>query len=161
MVVPAFIGVLLCELCAFLLCYVPGTLFYLTAETLAPPNCFTCLFYHLFSVIYNTLYFCDSIVLVVSVMVSELVAMAACMVGFCTGGALWAGRLHQQIRRVCHGIRVAFRKTTATDQLPPRQFFCGGSRSRPTPNPRSDAGEEPAVSAARIDPEPQRIYSDV
>lgn len=59
-----------------------------------------------------------------SVFVTEVVALTAFLVGFCTGGVLWAHSLHQQIRRLGHGIRILFRKNAA-NQKPPRHF-CGG-----------------------------------
>lgn len=118
---PAVLGVLICEIVALLLFYLPAKIFYCISEALAPPNCCTCLFYCIFRVLYSVWSFCDSIVLVVSVVVAEIVALAAFLVGFCTGGALWARRLQQQIRRICHGIRVFFRKTNTR----PSRHFCG------------------------------------
>jgi hypothetical protein len=122
MYLPALFTVLFCELMALFLCYLPSALFFHTARAISPPNCCTVIFYAIFLLLYCILSFCDSIILITSVLVTELVALIAYFVGFCTGGAIWAHYLHQQIRRSCHGIRIIFRKKLSTKN-PPRIFF--------------------------------------
>jgi hypothetical protein len=121
-ILPALFAVLYCEMTALLLCYFPSALFFHTARAISPPNCCTGIFFAIFVLLYYILSFCDSIILFISVFVTELVALMAYFVGFCTGGAIWAHYLHQQIRRLCHGIRIIFRKKLSTKN-PPGQFF--------------------------------------
>lgn len=121
MILPALFAVLFCEMMALFLCYFPSALFFHTARAISPPNCCTGIFYAIFLLLYYILSFCDSIILFISVLVTELVALIAYFVGFCTGGAMWAHYLHQQIRRLCHGIRIIIRKKFTKN--PPRQFF--------------------------------------
>lgn len=180
--VPALVGVLTCEMMALCLCHFPAKLFYRVSEALAPPNVCTCLLYCIFRVLYCVFSVCDSILLMVSVIVTEIVALAAFLVGFCTGGALWARYLHQQIRRMCHGIRILFRKTSGTQTRPPRHF--GGLGNPGTDEPvdntdreTNDRGvgdgdvnvgddseknqtEEPVVSATPVDCD-QQGYHDL
>jgi len=149
--VPAIVGVLVCELFALVVLHVPATLVYLTAtKLLSPHNCCCCCCicgccYGVLMLVHRILCACDSIVLVVSVLVTEVVAMVACLVGFCTGGALWAGQVHQHIRKICHGIRVVVRRqttttnnnnTNATDAAPPRRFCGWTTTEQPHPQPQ-------------------------
>lgn len=60
------------------------------------------MFYHLFHLI-------DSIFLVCSVIVTELLAMIGWVLGVMFGGLLVANKRHQYIRVVCHHLRWAFR----------------------------------------------------
>lgn len=111
---------------ALCMCYFPGKLFYHISEAFSPPNCCTCFFYIVFRFAYYVCAFCDSIALVTSVIVTEVVAIVAYLMGFCTGGALWARNLHQQTRRMSHGIRIMFRKNGVAAN-PPRNFCCHSS----------------------------------
>lgn len=144
--VPALFTVLALELVAFVWCYGLSTMFFYIARGFAPPNCCTCLFYYVFMLVHKVMRFVDSILLVVSVVVTEVLGFVACLVGFCTGGAGWASYLQQEIRRTCHGVRILFRKTSASSSTksenssshpPPRTFFCPMEPTTTTP-----AGEE-------------------
>jgi len=146
----ALVAGLNCEIMALLLCYFPSKLFFHASESLAPPNLFTCLFYYIFRLLYCVLSFCDSVVLLMSVLVTEMVALTAFLVGFCTGGVLWAHSLHQQIRRLGHGIRILFRKNAA-NQKPPRHF-CGG--------PGNASAEVSVSSSSAIENDPGAGSSD-
>jgi hypothetical protein len=123
--IPASIGVFIAEMMA-LCVYFLGKFFYHISESFSPPNCCTCLFFVVFRFSYIVCAFCDSIALMISVIVTEVVGIVAYLVGFCTGGPLWARNLHQQTRRMCHGIRIMFRKNGVTAN-PPRKFFCHSS----------------------------------
>lgn len=135
MAIPAVVWVVSCEMISLLICYLPSVFCHKTAKIFSPPDCCTCLFYLIFMTIYGVLSFCDSVVLVVNVFGTEMVAFMAVLVGFLSGGCLWAKFLHQQIRRVCHGIRVVFRKKTS-HRDPPRRFFCYPSAEEEKPHLR-------------------------
>lgn len=122
--VPAVVFALACEMVSLFTCYLPGAACYRIAKLFSPPDCCTCIFYLVFIAVHGVLSFCDSMVLLVSVFGTESVGVVSLLVGFLTGGSLWAKHLHQQIRRVCHGIRVVFRKNTSCGRDPPRRFFC-------------------------------------
>jgi len=123
--VPALVAVLSCELMALILCHFPAVVFFRAARALSPPNCCTGIFDAVLRLLYEVFSFCDSIILLASVMVAEIVALVALVVGFITGGVMWARYLHQQIRRLCHGLRIVFRLKACctTKKNPPRQFF--------------------------------------
>jgi hypothetical protein len=119
----ALLGVLLCEFLALFLCYFPASLVYHAAQIFAPPNACTGILYSSLMIVYYSLALCDSIVLFVSVIVTETLAVVGYVVGALTGGIIWAQYWHQQIRRMCHGIRIVFRNKTPMD--PPRHFVFG------------------------------------
>jgi hypothetical protein len=123
--VPALIAVLTLEMVAFFICYLPGTLFYHFGQAFAPPNCCSCLLYSVFMLVYGALSFADSMILVASVFATECLCLAALFVGFVTGGCLWAKYLQQHIRKLCHGIRIVFRKSDSNNNNPPRGLCCG------------------------------------
>ena len=131
--IPALVWVVSCEMISFFICYLPSVVCHKTAKMFSPPDCCTCLFYLIFKTIYGVLSFCDSMILVINVFGTEMVAAVAVFVGFLSGGCLWAKFLHQQIRRVCHGIRVVFRKNTSCRNHP-RRFFCGPSVEEEKPH---------------------------
>jgi hypothetical protein len=118
----ALLGVLLCEFFALVLCHFPAGLFYHLAQVFAPPNICTGIVYSFFMILYSALTLCDSIVLLVSVLVTELVAGTGFLMGALTGGIIWGLYWHQQIRRTCHGVRIVFRNKCAGDD-PPRTFW--------------------------------------
>jgi len=136
--IPALVVALACELVALLVCHLPGTLFYHAAQVFAPPDCCTCLLYGIFRMGHGILSLCDSMVLVGSVVVTEFVGLVALGVGFLTGGCVWAWYLHQQIRRLCHGIRIVFRHTSATHNNPPRRLFCDRTVERRDAKPHRE-----------------------
>jgi hypothetical protein len=111
----ALVVVLTLELVALFVCYLPGTLFFHCGQAFAPPNCCSCLLYVVFMVVYSALSFADSMILLASVLVTECLCLVAYFVGMVTGGCLWAEYLQQQIRKVCHGIRIVFRKSSNND----------------------------------------------
>ena len=129
--VPAVVAVLYCELVALLLCYFPAMLFFHAARALSPPTCCTGIGYGVCRLLYGIFSVCDSIVLLASVLVTEVVGFMALVVGFITGGVLWSRYFHQHIRKSCHGLRVVFRlnktwtccTTKNINNNPPRQFF--------------------------------------
>jgi len=118
--IPTLVFVVTCEMVALCTCHLPATIFYHIAQVFAPPEICTCLLYAVFMIVYGALAFGDSVVLVVSVFATECVGLVALVVGFFTGGCLWAKYLRQQIRKVGHGIRITFRKNSCK---PPRRFF--------------------------------------
>lgn len=121
--IPALVFVITCEIVSLFTCYLPGAICYHIAKFFSPPDCCTCILYLVFITVHGVLSFGDSMVLVMSIFGTELVGLVAIFVGFLSGGCLWAEYLHQQIRRLSHGIRVVFRKKTTCDK-PPRRFFC-------------------------------------
>jgi len=121
--IPALVVAFTFELVALIVCYAPGSMFYHIAQWFAPPDCCTCLFYVALMLVHFVLSFCDTLILLVSVMVTECLGLVAFLIGFVTGGCLWARVLPQQIRRLCHGIRIVFRKKTSHSNKPARRFF--------------------------------------
>jgi len=121
--VPSLVGVLTVELVACCCCHFPATIFYKFSEALAPPNCCTCLLYLITRIFFCAFSLADSFALLASICVAECLGVFAIMVGFLTGGCLWAKTLHQIIRRGCHGIRVVFRKHCSSQGVP-RGFKC-------------------------------------
>lgn len=120
--IPALVCALACEMVALIACYAPGSMFYHAAQVFAPPSCCTCLFYFALMLVHFVLSFCDTMILLVSVITTECLGLVAFLIGFLTGGCLWARYLQQQIRRLCHGIRIIFRKKTPSNK-PRRRFF--------------------------------------
>jgi hypothetical protein len=144
---PALVVVLSLELVALLVFHLPATLFYRCARAFAPPNICTCFLYLLFSVFRLAFSLGDSVLLLGSVLATECLGLAALVLGFATGGCLWAAFLHQNLRKTCHGLRVAFRRNNNNNSLPshrsarvPSRNACGGTacltRTRSNPNLR-------------------------
>jgi len=133
MAIPALVVVVTCEMVSLFVCYLPSVVCHKIAKICSPPDCCSCILYLIFITIYGVLSFCDSVILVFSVFGTEMVGLMAVFVGFLSGGCLWAKFLHQQIRRVCHGIRVVFRKKTSC-RNPPRIFFCDRSAEEEKPH---------------------------
>lgn len=132
-IAPAAAAVLAMELLAFLFLFVPATLFYQAGQAFAPPNICTCLLYLVFMTLYNAMVLAESILLLASVLFTECIGMVGLLVGFLTGGCLWATHLQQSIRRTCHGIRITFRhngsdsrsSSSSSPTLPThRSLFC-------------------------------------
>lgn len=123
---PAAFAVLAIELVAFVFLYVPSTLLYHAGQAFAPPNICTCLLYFVFMSLYCAMALADSIVLVASVLCTECIGVVGLLVGFLTGGCLWAKHLQQSIRKTCHGIRIAFRRDgdARSTTLPSRSLCC-------------------------------------
>lgn len=117
----ALLGVLLCEFLAFTLCHLPAAVFYHAEQTFSPPNACTGIMYSLCMIFYYSFALCDSIVLLSSVVLSESLAVMALLVGALTGGILWGQYWHQQVRRMCHGVRIVFRRKASGN--PPRHFL--------------------------------------
>mmetsp|Transcript_24274 Transcript_24274/g.45187 ORF Transcript_24274/g.45187 Transcript_24274/m.45187 type:complete len:339 (+) Transcript_24274:66-1082(+) len=139
----AFLGVLLCEMFALALCHFPAALFYRAAQIFEPPNVCTGIIYSVLMLIYYSLSFCDSIVLMVSVLIVEVIANVGFLVGFLTGGFLWGRYWHQQVRRMCHSIRVMCRKSADN---PPRHFmFCCDSKRNHTMDQQNFTAESVPV----------------
>ena len=71
---------------------------------------------------YSAFALCDSIILLISVILTEILGGAGFLVGFLFGGYLCGKYNSQQIRRMCHGMRIVFRnKCPGTN--PPRTFL--------------------------------------
>ena len=109
---PTMVVVLCLEMVALLIYYFPSVVFFHTARAISPPNCCTGIFYAIFLLLYYIFSFVDSILLLVSILVSEVLAIVASILGFFTGGIMWSHYLHQHIRRLCHGIRIVFRQNS-------------------------------------------------
>lgn len=105
--------------------YLVSALVYHIARPCSPPNIFTGLFYSIFMLLYWVFAMTDSILLVVSVFVTELLATTAWILSVCFGGIYMANHWHQYIRRTCHMVRWACR---ARFTSPPRHLLacCGG-----------------------------------
>jgi hypothetical protein len=116
----AILGTFLCEFLALLLCHYPAAFFYNIANSCSPPGACTLLPHSLCMLLYSCLALADSLVLLTSVMVVELMATVGYVVQLLTGGILMAKFWHQYIRRSCHGFRVMFRQCSSTN--PSRHF---------------------------------------
>ena len=99
--------------------YLVSAVFFHMSKCLSPPNVFTGLLYSLFTMLYWTFALVDSILLVTSVFVTELLAGAAFLLAFIFGGVLTARNWHQYIRRTCHLARWASRSGFSN---PPRHL---------------------------------------
>ena len=108
--IPVMAVVFALELVALLAFYLPSIFLYHSGQAFAPPNICTVVLYVTFMLLYWGFWFADYMVLLSSVLVTECLGMVALILGFVTGGCLWATQLHQHLRRVGHGIRVKFRK---------------------------------------------------
>jgi hypothetical protein len=88
----------------------------------------------------------DSVLLVASVLVTEVLAAAACAVSCLLGGVHRALLWHQHIRRTCHACRC-FSRSRFAQCTPPRHHFLslGSSRKR--------TEEETAATTATQEPE--------
>lgn len=111
----ALLGTLLCEFLALFLCHFPAAVFWKSAQACSPPSICTGVPYSLCMLIYYAFALCDSIVLLTSVMVVEVLAIVGYLVELVTGGVIMATFWHQYIRRSCHGIRVKFRQLSGQD----------------------------------------------
>lgn len=118
LVLVAFLGVLICEIQAFTFYFV-AFIFYWIAKTFDPPNAITGIFYSLFMALYYGFALGDSVSLLCSVIVTEILAAAGWLVSFLFGGIWMANHRHQYIRRACHFVRWGFR---APFSEPPRHF---------------------------------------
>jgi hypothetical protein len=127
----AFLALMLvftCELTALVVCYLPGALIFHVAQAFSPPNVCTGIIYSSFMIFYFAFALCDSILLFVSVLVTEILACVGYITSFFTGGVLMSLFWHQQTRRCCHGVRVTFRKLLSSN--PPRHFvLCRSSNN--------------------------------
>ena len=122
LMIATFVGILVCEAAAMAL-YVVAFIFYWIAKFFNPPNALTGILYSLLLVIYYTLALGDSVCLLASVLITEILAGTDWLVACLFGGIWIANHRHQFIRRTCHHIRWAFR---APFSEPPRHFsmFC-------------------------------------
>jgi len=144
--VPAMLAVLILEMVALVLCHGLSTLFYYVARVFAPPNCCTCLLYCVFLVVHKLLRCVDSILLLVSVAVTEALGSFAFLFGFCTGGLWWARYLQQENRRLCHGLRILFRKSNDENgSHPPRASFCSKKSTATTTTTTTTPDEEERI----------------
>lgn len=118
---PTLLIVLTLEIAALFAFYSPSAIFFHAARAIPPPpNCCTGIFYAIFLLLYSIFSFLDSLFLLVSVFVTELLAIIASILGFIYGGVMWSQYLHQHIRRSCHGVRIVFRRKKKN---PSRQLF--------------------------------------
>lgn len=153
--IPAFVTVLTLELVALVICYLPSAVFYHASQAFAPPNICTCILYMVFMILYGAFSLADSIVLVTSVVATEWIGGFAFGIGFLTGGCLWAKTLQQHIRRLCHCIRVGFRRNDDQNQassMPRRSLCCCGSSARER---KHKADRERGINVVRV----QRVRS--
>jgi hypothetical protein len=114
----AILGVLICEILAFAF-YLVAALFYWLAKPFGPPNACTGIFYSFLMIFYYSFAMADSICLLTSVLVTEVVACVGWLVSVCFGGIWRANHWHQYIRRICHLLRWALRSPCTN---PPRHF---------------------------------------
>jgi hypothetical protein len=129
--------------CSF---YVVAAIFYGLAKPCDPPNVFTGMLYSIFMLNYWIFALIDSLLLLISVLFTELLAIAAFCMSICLGGILMALYWHQCIRRVCHMTRWASRRGCSN---PPRHFvFCGRDEFKKD----MDGSEVPAIPTAASAP---------
>jgi hypothetical protein len=126
----ALVLVLVCELLAIFVFYIPGAIFFNLARPFSPPNACTGIFYSFFMIFYFGFALCDSILLIISVLTTEILACIGYITSFCTGGVLMSMFWHQHTRRSCHGIRVTFRNKLSCN--PPRHLALCQSRNNET-----------------------------
>jgi hypothetical protein len=104
----AILGTVIMEVLALVIYFI-AALFYHSAFAMGPPNLFTGFFYSLCMILYFCFALADSIVLLSSVLVTEILDSVGWILGCLFGGIWMANRRHQYVRRVCHHIRWAFR----------------------------------------------------
>lgn len=114
----AILGVLITEIMAFGF-YIGAFILFWIAEVFSPDNMFTRLFHSIFMMAYSICSLADSICLLTSVLVTELLAGVCWLVSILFAGVWMANHWHQYIRRICHVIRGAFRSPF---EKPPRHF---------------------------------------
>lgn len=114
----AILGVLITEILAFAF-YIVAFLMYWIARLFNPDNMFTAVFHSIFMLLYSACSLADSVCLLTSVLVTELLAGTCWIVTNPISGIWMANHWHQYIRRVCHYIRYAFRSPF---EQPPRHF---------------------------------------
>ncbi|CAB9518260.1 expressed unknown protein [Seminavis robusta] len=121
-------------------------------KCMEPPNVFTGLIYSIFGLVYWVLALVDSILLLVSVLVSELMAGICFLLSTMIGGCELAGRWHQYIRKTCHKARWAFRSKLICKD-PPR-IFCGisGGSKKQDEHETSSEGKGSALALPLGDP---------
>ncbi|KAG7359020.1 hypothetical protein IV203_015609 [Nitzschia inconspicua] len=152
----ALLGVLLCEFCAFFLCHLPAALFFHVASAFSPPNVCTGVLYSVCMVIYCCFALCDSIVLLVSVLVTEVLAMTAFFVCAFTGGIICGQFWHQQVRRMCHGVRIVFRRKASGN--PPRHFSFWSKQREDTMEQQNITAEVVSVPVQCVRHQPPREF---
>jgi len=140
---PTTMIVLCLEMVALFICHFPSVVFFHIAHAISPPNCCTGVFYAIFLLLYYLFSFVDSILLLVSILVTEVLAIVALILGFFTGGIIWSHYLHQHIRRLCHGVRIVFRQNSCCccclQNNPPRNnIFRKNSCEEATENEDND-----------------------
>ncbi|KAG7354976.1 hypothetical protein IV203_004332 [Nitzschia inconspicua] len=150
----ALLGVLLCEFCAFFLCHLPAALFFHIASAFSPPNVFTGVLYSFCMVLYCCFALCDSIVLLLSVLVTEVLAVTAFLVCAFTGGIIWGQFWHQQVRRMCHGVRIIFRRKASGN--PPRHFLFWSKQCEDTMEQQNRIAEVVSVPVQYVRHQPAR-----
>ena len=104
----AVLGVLICELTAFIFFGI-GFVMYSLANCFDPDHIVAQLFYSLFMMIYSAFSLSDSICLLTSVFITEILASTTWIVTALIAGIWVANSWHQYIRRVCHSVRWAMR----------------------------------------------------
>lgn len=100
--------------------------FHQLAKWFEPLGLFGTLFQLLFLLISKILLMVDGLLLTVSVLVAELLAVIAIFLCSLFGGCTAAREWHQHIRKICHLTRWAFRRFHS-DWEPKRQLSCGKS----------------------------------
>jgi hypothetical protein len=126
--------------------YTIGAVFFHMATALAPPNLFTGLFYSLFMLLYYGFALVDSILLVTSIFVIELLAAISFILTMCFGVNV-ASSCHQYIRRTCHLARWAYRSPFTS---PPRQILC----QRAEDNDDNQEKEQATMKTGVVPPSP-------
>jgi len=155
----ALMGVVLTESFALFLCYIPAFILYHIANLFSPPNVLTGLFYSFFMIFYYACALGDSICLLASVLVTEIVAACGYLVSLCTGGVLMARFWHQYIRRVCHGIRIALRNKLYFSN-PTRDFLlCNSRNNQEFERQASDSRNAPVSAVVQQLPAPSTSTS--
>jgi len=105
--------------------YLTGALFYKTAKAMEPLNIISALIYPFFMIFYSIFSLTDNILLLSSVLTTEVLNICSWSFGVIFGGILVADHRHQFTRRACHHLRWAFRREFVN---PPRTF-CGNGKT--------------------------------
>ena len=100
--------------------------FFHTSKCLSKPTVKAVCLYPLFRLLYYIFAVVDSILLMTSVLIAEILAASTYILVVIFGGHLVACTWHQFLRRTCHATRHYHRKRCN----PPRQFVCFGVTPR-------------------------------
>jgi hypothetical protein len=134
--IAAFLSANVVEIIASCMYYLSAAFFYMS-KCLSKPKVKTLCLYTLFQLLYHVFAVVDSILLMTSVLITEILAASTFALIIIFGGHLAACTWHQNIRRTCHVTRQYHRKTCN----PPRHFVCLGVAA-PASNLRATGPKE-------------------